>query len=58
MKQITIFLSYEWKELVDTVRRELSETTGEEEIKRKVKSESDSYIRATYLQGFGVSERL
>ena len=55
MKQITIFLSYdEWKELLDIVRRELGETISEEEIKGKVKSEIDRYIRATYVQGFGV----
>lgn len=55
MKQITIFLTDdEWKELVDTVRHELGETTSEDEIERKVEGEIDSYVRATYLHGLGV----
>jgi hypothetical protein len=55
MKQITIFLSDdEWKELVETVRRELGEPMSDDEINRKVKSEIDSYVRSTYLHGLGV----
>jgi hypothetical protein len=55
MKQITIFLSDdEWKELAETVRHELGEPKSDEEIERKVKSEIDIYVRATYLHGLGV----
>ena len=33
------------------------ETISKEEIKRKVKNEIDNYIKATYAQGLGISER-
>lgn len=55
MKQITIFPSDdEWKELVDTVRRELGETVSEEEIGQKVRNEVKEHIKGTYLYGLGV----
>ena len=59
MKQITIFLSDdEWKELVDTVRHELGEPMSDEEIERKMQSEIDSYVRATYLHSLGVQREI
>ena len=55
MRQITVFLTDdEWKELVDTVRRELGETISEDEIERKVRDDMTAFIQSAYIHRLGV----